>query len=149
MSEATSSRWVDRLFARLQVRYGSAWTAKWAGIEPDAVKADWQDVLGSVFARNPQAIVYGLDHLPEFPPNSGAFLAICMGYRSPMEQLPGPKSKPDPAMVSAVSAVLQKPDGYDPARECADNLRARKERSGGKLEPAQRAQLEALEAIGK
>ena len=51
--------------------------------------------------------------------------------------------------VAEVMAKIQKPPLHDPARECADRLRARRVRMGGKLELPQRAQLEALEAIGK
>lgn len=144
----TSSRWVERLFARLQVRYGSAWTAKWAGIDPDAVKADWEHVLGTSFRNCPDALVYALDHLPQFPPHSGEFLAICMGYTPPAARLSAPVSKPDPVVLGKVAGALAKPEGYDPAKVCADNLRA-KRASGEKLSYPQRAQLEALEAIGK
>lgn len=148
MAEATSSRWVERLFARLQVRYGSAWTAKWAGIDPDAVKADWEQVLGASFRNCPDALVYALEHLPQFPPHSGEFLSICMGYRAPVKALSAPVGKPDQVVLQKVAGALEKPENYDAAKVCADNLRA-KRASGVRLSYPQRAQLEALEAIGK
>jgi hypothetical protein len=147
MSEI-SSRWIERLFARLQVRYGSAWTAKWAGIDPDAVKADWEQVLGASYRRCPESLVYALDHLPQFPPNSTDFLSLCMGYQAPAQRLAAPFSKPDPKMLATIAAALQKPEGFDYGKRCAEQLRARLKRDG-KLGYVQRAQLAALEAIGK
>lgn len=145
----TNLPWVERLFARMAARYGSAWVSKWAGIDIAAVKADWEDVLGSLYRANPQALVYGLEHLPEdFPPNSDAFLRICLGYRPPTERLPAPVGKPDPAVLAKVAKALEKAGGRDPGRECADRLRELRA-EGVKLSAPQRAQLEALEAIGK
>jgi hypothetical protein len=68
---------IDRLFARLLLRYGAQWMRMWEGIDMDAVKAEWADEL-SVYATNLDAIAYGLDHLPpDFPPNIAQFKAIC------------------------------------------------------------------------
>lgn len=160
MTAATSStsnqpqdirRWVDRLFARLQVRYGDAWTRKWEGLPEDAVKADWLEQLGPVMRNRPQAITHALNNLPaDFPPNSEQFLRLCTGFPDMLPALAAPAVKADPEKVAkAVQAVAQKPVAYDSAKACADALRARRERSKGKLGLAQAHQLAALEAIGK
>lgn len=148
-SQAVAPRWVEVLFMRLLTRYGDAWTRKWDGIDMDAIKADWQEQLQAVFDRNPKAIAYAIAHLPDFPPNSDAFVRICHLAPSPTGYIAAPTAKPDPARVAEVMAKMQKPPLHDPARECADRLRARRVRMGGKLEGPQKAQLEALEAIGK
>ena len=71
--------WVKSLFARLAVRYGSAWSAKWEGLDMDAVHADWADEL-AMFERWPEAISYGIVNLPlDRPPNVGQFRDLCRG----------------------------------------------------------------------
>ncbi len=78
--------WVDSLFARLAVRYGSAWAAKWEGLDMAAVRADWASEL-AVFAGWPEAIAYGLQHLPiDRPPTVTQFCALCRAApaRSPV-----------------------------------------------------------------
>ena len=71
--------WVDSLFARLAVRYGSAWTAKWEGLDMGAVRADWADEL-AVFQNWHEAISYGLVNLPlDRPPTVGQFRDLCRG----------------------------------------------------------------------
>lgn len=68
---------IDRLFARLLIRYGAQWLRMWEGIDMDAVKAEWAEELAG-YATNLNAIGYGLDHLPaDFPPNIAQFKAIC------------------------------------------------------------------------
>jgi hypothetical protein len=146
---ATSSPWVDRLFARIGVRYGAQWLRMWDGIDFEAVKQDWANELGPIFGRNPHAIAYGMEHLPEYPPTADKFRAICLGAPSAQQALPAPTAKADPRRVAETMAAIVKPDGFDPGRQCADNLRARRDRAGGRLEFAQREQLAALERIWK
>jgi hypothetical protein len=144
-------RWVDALFARLLARYGDAWTRKWEGIPEDALKADWCDQLASVVSSRPKAVTHALNNLPaDFPPNSEQFRKLCTGFPEYIPALASPAVKPDPEKVAAaMQAVVQKPAAHDPAKAAADALRARRERSGGKLGLPQKAQLQALEAIGK
>lgn len=153
MTPSTSPlpRWVDALFTRLQVRYGDAWTRKWEGIDVDAVKADWHEQLANIVAARPQAVTHALNNLPpDFPPNSEQFRKMCTGFPEMVPALAAPAVKADPEKVAAaMQAVVQKPVAHDPAMAAADALRARRERSGGKLGLAHKAQLEALEAIGK
>lgn len=145
--EQHQPRWVDRLFARLHVRYGDAWLRKWEGLPMEAVKADWQAMLGTLYARCPESLVYALDRLPaDFPPNSDAFLRLAMGYTAPAQRLPAPAQKADPTVMSAVRAALDR-SRPDPGRECAERLRDRARH--GQLSAPQKAQLAALEAIGK
>ncbi len=39
--------WVEQIHARLLARYGSAWTAKWQGIDPAIIRADWARELAT------------------------------------------------------------------------------------------------------
>ncbi len=150
-STSTSPRWVDVLFTRLMVRYGDAWARKWEGIPEDALKADWHEQLETVFAARPKAIAHALNNLPaDFPPNSEQFRKLCTGFPEYMPALAAPAVKAAPEVVAKVmESVTSKPLDHDGPRACADALRARRERSGGKLGLPQKAQLEALESIGK
>jgi hypothetical protein len=80
---------VDRLFARLLIAYGSGWTAKWAGIPVDTLKASWAHTLDGI---SYESIAYGLDHLPEFVPTAHQFREITRHTPLPeYTALPAPK----------------------------------------------------------
>ena len=147
-SSPSAPRWVDRLFSRLQVRYGSAWTRMWVGIEPESVKADWASMLGQLFDRNPIALVYGLDHLPDTPPTVGAFLKLCLAAPDERKAMAAPVSKPDrdfAEMVHKRIVAATKTESYQsPAAVCAAKLR-RKMADGFRLTPSQRHVLECCE----
>ena len=98
--------WVDRLLMRLQVRYGEAWTRQVAGIDPEAVKADWSQVLAGLSL---DALDYGVRHLPtDRPPNAMQFRAVCM--RAPAEAPPAlPAPVADPGRVQRLLAAASVP----------------------------------------
>ena len=98
--------WVERIFARMAVRYGTGWTMLWTGIDPEAVKADWAEVLDRM---PPDSLSYALGFLPERVPTATQFLEICRRApdRAPKPiQIEGPPS--DPARVAAEIARLRK-----------------------------------------
>ena len=93
MHDPLPSNWVNSLFARLAVRYGSAWTAKWEGLDMDAVRADWANELAG-YVNRPEAIKHALDHLPpDRPPNVLQFLLLC---RNTPESMPVLLNAPAP-----------------------------------------------------
>jgi hypothetical protein len=96
--------WVDALFARLAVRYGSAWTAQWAGYDIAAVKADWAMELGN-YAERADAIKHALNHLPDDrPPTVGQFRRLCRNAPDYFSlALPAPK--PTDEAKAAVRAM--------------------------------------------
>ena len=66
--------WVERLIARLRLRYGAEWTRAYAGIDPNAVKADWSHVLSGLTL---DALDLGVKRLPtDRPPNAMQFRAV-------------------------------------------------------------------------
>ena len=142
--------WVERLFGRLLVRYGDSWTRKWEGIPMDAVKDDWAEQLAGIFERNPQAVAYALENLPEFPPNADQFVRLCTQQPSPVHQaLPAPEAKPNPAFAAEVIRRIEESRKADPeyglslGEICARRLEAKIAR-GEKLSYPQRFQLEAI-----
>ena len=89
---------VDQIFARMLVRYGAAWLRMWEGIDMEAVKADWAEVLGRC---SRDTIVYALDRLPERPPTATQFRDICaqMPVRTDMTKALRLDVKPNPERV--------------------------------------------------
>lgn len=140
----TCPAWVERVFMRLQVRYGSAWNIMWEGIDPDAVKADWEENLRDVFNRNPKAIAYAIDNLPDRVPTSDQFRKLCRQAHWPDQspRLSGPKEPEDPKRVeAAVQAMLATKAALKPkslAQDCIDNIERIVENRAGKISGAQK-----------
>jgi hypothetical protein len=134
-----ASHTVDAIFARMTVRYGSAWFAKWDGVPIESVKADWARELEGV---SRYAIVYALGFLPsDFPPTVSAFLAICRRAPDRAEAAPeiaGPKA--DPQRVAEILGRVPRVAGQDP-KAWARRLREREEEHGGVLENGKRMTL--------
>lgn len=97
---------VEALFSRLLVRYGAAWRAKWAGVEPDAVKADWAHELRGMPG---DAIRYALENLPpDHPPTVTQFRALC--NRAPVA--PSPKLTAPPADPVRVKQAIDRMNAF-------------------------------------
>lgn len=98
------ARWVERIFTRMLVRYGTAWTRMWEGVEPEAVKADWSRELAQCPGH---AIGYALEHLPpERPPTVTQFRALCSQRPdSAVKLLSAPRA--DPARVGEALRVMR------------------------------------------
>lgn len=143
-------RWVDVLFARLQVRYGDAWARKWEGIDADAIRADWAEQIGPVFAANPKAIAHALGNLPPtFPPNSDGFLRLCMSApASEQKALTAPIVAPPSAVLDGVREIVRRSacSGVRPAQAVVERLRARMT-AGERLTLAQRDMLASCERV--
>jgi hypothetical protein len=120
--------WVDRIFRKLGATYGQAFLRQYDGVDLADVKANWAHEL-AVFQQAPDAIAYGLDHLPvDRPPTVLQFRDCC---RRPTEHatstLKLPLPKPDPALARAVRAAW-KPAGTGGPRAWAERLREREQR---------------------
>lgn len=139
--------WVDRLFSRLSLRYGEAFTRQYAGMDMATVKADWAECLGFMASR-PDAIAYGLERLEEWPPHALRFKSLCLpALAETRQQLPALPAPPvDPAKAAAAVAVFKSAlaERETDLRAWARRLRAR-EQAGERLTIAQRdAWREAL-----
>lgn len=95
---AVSPTIVESIFARMLVRYGSSWLAKYPGVKkPEewrAIHADWASLLDGL---SDWSIEHGLANLPiDFPPNAAQFRAICSAApaRKPLA-LPEPDITPE------------------------------------------------------
>jgi len=120
--------WIEELFARLAVRYGSAWIRLWEGIDPGAVRADWAEELDGL---SRPSIAHGLRHLPpDRPPTVGQFLALCLRAPDRPPALPAPKG--DPAIGTEVLASISRAIDKRHDKEWAEHLRER-EQAGDKM----------------
>ena len=107
--------WVERIFEKLSLAYGTDFMDRWRDIDANAVKSDWGHELAA-FENAPHAIAYALANLPEKPPTVLVFKAICR--RAPaMEtpQLPAPNANPE-----RIKAELAK---LEPMRRAIDSNR--------------------------
>lgn len=125
--------WVEKIFARLLVRYGAAWLRLWDGIPMEAVLEDWANELDGMPGA---CLSFGLENLPvERPPTVAQFRAIC--HSKPASQqlaVAGPAA--DPKRVNDVLATLHHPAYRDP-KQWARDLKAR-DVPGGRLTKFQR-----------
>ncbi len=142
------ARYVDRLHARLLVRYGAQWLRMYDGLDEAMVKADWAQTLAGVSA---DGIRYALENLPaDWPPNAGQFRALCSERRTDggLPALPGPGDKPAPEVMAKIASIGQsKPKAASPAQEVAAGLR-RRMADGQKLTGSQRWVLQCCERTG-
>lgn len=132
------SAWVDRLFQQLTVTYGQRFLGLYAGINLDAVKADWAEKLAG-FENNPKAIAHALSVLPaDKAPNALEFRNACRNAPELAQRaLPGPNgTKPNPVVLKRVSGALKGSASLDP-KAWAHKL-AEREAGGASLTRAQR-----------
>ncbi|WP_066335786.1 hypothetical protein [Azohydromonas lata] len=81
---------IEGLFARLTLRYGSAFMDRWDGLPIAAVKKDWTHELAG-FARRPKVIEHASALLdPVGPPAAVQFRTLCLTMAAPVRrpQLP-------------------------------------------------------------
>lgn len=91
-----SEKFVKEIHSRLLVRYGSAWATKWAGVDQEAIEADWAEQLDGM---SPESIRKALASLPpEFPPTAPAFRALG-SIRHEAEPLKAIGYETDPAVA--------------------------------------------------
>jgi len=131
------TKWVERIFQKLSLVYGREFLSRWEGQELPSVMADWARELAG-FADQPDAIAYGLQHLPpEKPPTVLQFRALCnLRPDKALPALPAPESKPSAEVMSRVDSILRAP-GVNSDKAWAWKLRER-ENNGKGLTRAQR-----------
>jgi hypothetical protein len=86
---------IDRIFERLTMTYGRDFTSKWEGVDQNAVKSSWSHEL-SCFNGALHMIGWGLENLPEKPPNVIQFRTLCrQAPHAEAKALEVPKADPD------------------------------------------------------
>lgn len=87
--------WVERIFEKLIVTYGSTFLARWKDVDIGMVKTDWCHELSS-YERAPHAIAFALANLPERPPSVIEFKSLCRQAPTPeTPMLPLPPANPE------------------------------------------------------
>lgn len=130
--------WVEKIFRKLSATYGQAFMRQYVGVDLADVKANWAHEL-AVFQQSPDAIAYGLEHLP--PDRAPTVLQFRDACRRPNEhdtrtlKLPTPPVNPElAAKVRQAFRRLSEP--FNP-KAWAFTLRDR-EANGEKLTAYQR-----------
>lgn len=122
-SQALPSPWVDRIFSKLTLTYGHRFLGLYAGLDMEAVKADWAHELGAYTSR-PEAIAHAMAVLPpDSPPNVMQFRDLCR--RAPEyapKALPAPP--PDPTLAQELRRAVRPVLGSG-GRQWAHSLQAR------------------------
>lgn len=136
--------WVERIFAKLAVRYGEAFMRQYGGLDVAAVKADWAEELDGF---DGESLAYGLRFLPsDRPPNVLQFRDQCR-RAPPKQQAISYDHKPaDPAVAAKVrQAFPRRPQLGE--RAWAHRLNERYQR-GERLTPYQLDAMRATLALG-
>lgn len=70
--------WVQRIFDRMEIRYGALWMQRWGGCDLAKVQAGWAQELGG-FRDQPERIAHALTALAgeSLPPTLPEFIAAC------------------------------------------------------------------------
>jgi hypothetical protein len=101
--------WVEALFKRFAVMYGSKWTAMWADVPMGDVLDGWQDDLRGINGDQiKRALEHCKSHCP-FPPTLPEFVGICRQFRvqpQNVRYLPAPRGE-IPEHVRATIAKLR------------------------------------------
>lgn len=137
--------WVDRIHARILVRYGAAWIRMWDGVDVALVKADWAHELAGM---SRDGIAYGLDNLPaDRPPTVAQFRVLCNSRPRNDNAIGMARPAPDAARLREAGEKARAATSSDAHRfEWVHNLRARKA-SGELMTAAQRDALKTMEYV--
>jgi hypothetical protein len=115
--------WVEALFKRFSVMYGSKWTAMWADVPMADVLDAWQEDLNGV---NAEQVKRALDYLKAnnpFPPTLPEFLSVCRQFKALPQNvtyLPAPPSRMPPEVAEQLREFVagkRKGDCRDWARK--------------------------------
>ena len=137
--------WVDRLFQKLALVYGVDVAKRYSGLDPAAVKREWQECLAP-FRDRPHALKFALDHLPsDRCPTMLQFRDLCR-QAPPLPGTALPEPKADKVVVQKeMAAMVKQAFGNKNPRRWAQKLKERHQ-AGEALSPIQiRAYKEALD----
>jgi len=121
--------WVERIFSRLEGRYGAMFHDRWKGCDLANVRATWAEELAP-FAARPEAIGYALKVLAasKFPPTLPEFLDACRNAPEPYRPaLPPPspvENQRAMVMINRAATVITRNVGEDFQRQWATHPRS-------------------------
>lgn len=129
--------WVDAIFARLTLAYGTRFLSQFGALEPAHVKAHWANTLDGMTSGG---VAHALKNLPaDHPPNAMQFRALSRG--TPVHLPPGlPSPRANDATVQRVVRAVEAMRAPREPRAWVALLQARKDAG----EHLGRAQLDAL-----
>ncbi|HEY4083424.1 MAG TPA: hypothetical protein VGM81_22265 [Burkholderiaceae bacterium] len=141
-------RWIERIFARLLVRYGAAWLRMWEGVDVDALKADWATHLAG-YADKPSVLTHALENLPaDKPPTVAQFALLCRSApQYAIKRLPAPLGDKELGRQIAAGLAHSRRLAQPPRDATVERLRALLDQ-GVQLTQYQRDALRELSPSG-
>lgn len=132
---ALPDSWIERIFKKMSVNYGSKFADLWRGTDPVDMKNEWAYKLAG-FADMPKEIKEALDALDDkpYPPTLPEFLALCReagrridGHKPAIEYRPTAEEQARAdALIKKAAERMTKIDRRD-HKEWAKKLKARHE----------------------
>jgi hypothetical protein len=84
--------WIEKIFERLSSLYGTAFTAKWNGIDSQNVKRVWAETLAGMTGEQIKAALIECGRTCAYPPSAPEFYQLCKAQKVlPMHQKLIPK----------------------------------------------------------
>lgn len=96
---AIPRNWVESLFERMLMAYGSKFADQWRGVDPESLKRHWAEKLGTLTGEQLKTGVGKLDTL-DWPPSLPQFIKLCK-----------PSIDPTVAYYEAVAGVAARDKG--------------------------------------
>lgn len=126
---ALSDAQIDRVFTRLVVRYGAAFSERWRMLDLAVVKADWARELGR-YAESPYVFDWALERLPEKPPTVIDFAHLCdqAPRHEPMTPSTEPTRSPNEIELDMIAQLRAANLATRPEKQWAYNLIAKHRR---------------------
>lgn len=84
MTQLTSplpESWIEKIFERLSLIYGTAFTAKWAGIDAMNVKRVWAENLAGMTGDQIKAALLECARTCTYPPSAPEFYQLCKAQK--------------------------------------------------------------------
>lgn len=95
MNQSTSrlpDNWVEKLFTKFSLFYGTKFTAMWNGIDAEMVKRQWSESLAGITGEQLSAALQAMETQCPYPPTLPEFKILCKQQKiSPMHQRYIPK----------------------------------------------------------
>lgn len=116
---ALPEAWIDRLFERFSLMYGADWSAKWAGIPLEKVKASWAEDLAFASGEQVRKALAHCRTNNKFPPSCPEFAGLCKAFApSPggfLSALPAPRGgEINPRVMTEIAKFLEAGRERDP-----------------------------------
>ena len=109
LSMEQQARWVQEIFKRMALHYGSLFIDRWRDVNPDEMQTHWANELGPYNAPTIGRALKALDGNP-LPPSLPEFKALCKAFYEPpatprLESVPASQEEANASLVKVREIV--------------------------------------------